>query len=659
MFTDLLVLFWGIAIFFSFVGWGWGIDFLLRPEKSSCLGMKAALGLAFSAILGGLMNFFSIISPKAILVYIGLGVVLSLVFMIALRKDIGKKCADNFYNFKKDKLTVILVAGIVLLFIFQYATALFSGFNSGDDYQAYFVYPAKMIQTGAMGNDPFSDRRLTSSLGGQNFMDTFVLALFPHDYLHLIDRGTGWLILLVLIWGLARRHNLSPRISAVMVGALMLIVPPTYNITGLVTTVVLFLLLLELTFFGEKIVSDNWRRQAILFALVAAALCSLKSSIIAACVFYFIFYYALSLRESSAKEEKNLIIKSFILSVILIFIFLAPWMLSMYSSSGTLLYPIFGRGYHGSVYGDYAVPYSELTYVNFLNLLYQLANILFVVLFLIILFFWRSSPKDNSFPQRIRLKLILWAAVIGVAVCAFLTAGFGVFRFSYPFVLAAIIFSLIIFLEKKDFFHGYITVLKYDSVALIILSVIFGAGMFDLFANIKSNLNLFYARLASRQDSTFGDFLSDAKTGAGFVSSPQEKIAYEALQTSLPEGAVFLARLNKPFLLDFKRNTVYIVDGPGGSSLPPGMPFFEGSEALSAYLLSKNIRYVAYSYATESNFTREMFDRNLKSTMNIWLRTAAKDTFDFQDNLKELGATRKKLFDDGQNFVLDLSLKAK
>jgi hypothetical protein len=85
------------------------------------------------------------------------------------------------------------------------------------------------------------------------------------------------------------------------------------------------------------------------------------------------------------------------------------------------------------------------------------------------------------------------------------------------------------------------------------------------------------------------------------------------------------------------------------------MPFFKGSEALADYLTSKSIRYVAYSYASEAGFSKEsyqwMLDPERSST---WYRNDARYTFEFQDNLKNLGKTRKRIYDDGENFVIDL-----
>lgn len=624
----------------------------MRLQKNSGWGFKASLGLSLSLVCGGLMNLLSIVSPKTILTYLGLGIVLLLFFTIKKFRDIAVNFAELFNEFKKDKALALLIAGICLLFVYQYSVAAFSLSNPLDDYQAYFVYPGEMLETGSMGNNPFSDRRLTGSLGGQSFLDTFVLAVLPYDYLNLIDRGVSWIILILLIWGLFKKFNSSKRTAALAIGSLMLFYSQFCNITGQATATVLLLVLGQL-FFGEKLERASFWRQSAFIALITAALASIKSNVIIVCFFYIIFYYFLSYKESGAREDKIAVIKSFIFSALAVFLLLLPWMILMYHSSGTLLYPIFGKGFHGSVYGVYAVPYSKLTFANLLTLLYNLANVVFVVLFLLILFIWRSV-SHNDWLRR-RLKLIIWATLLSVATCAFLVAGLSVHYYTYPFVIAAVILLLANFAGKSDNFQGYLTSWKYEHVSLAIIAILFGAGLAVFLPGIKGNLNLIQTHLSDKQSVFVDNFLSGKRVSGDFTSTAEERISYQKAQEAIPPGKIVLARTEKPFLFDFKRNTVYIIDLPGGSSLPPGMPSFKGGEALAGYLLSKDIRYIAYSYATECLFPRSKYGDAVALATNIWISTGLKVTFDFNDNLKELGESRKRIFDDGYNFVLDLA----
>ena len=84
------------------------------------------------------------------------------------------------------------------------------------------------------------------------------------------------------------------------------------------------------------------------------------------------------------------------------------------------------------------------------------------------------------------------------------------------------------------------------------------------------------------------------------------------------------------------------------------MPSFKGEETLADYLVSHSIRYLAYSYANEANFTRHFFEPTLIPSSYKWLINQALNAFEFQDSLQKLGKTRKRIYDDGQNFVIDL-----
>jgi hypothetical protein len=156
----------------------------------------------------------------------------------------------------------------------------------------------------------------------------------------------------------------------------------------------------------------------------------------------------------------------------------------------------------------------------------------------------------------------------------------------------------------------------------------------------------------SRQLSAISAGLTDSQH-PGFMLRYVRR--YASMQHALPEGATVLTRLQYPFLLDFARNQVFIVDYPGGSSPPPGMPFFRGSDRLAEYLCLQPVRYLAYSYRNEAGFYDAMFQERLAPGREPWLRLQALHTQDYQRNLDALGRTRARTYDDGDVFVLDLA----
>jgi hypothetical protein len=130
---------------------------------------------------------------------------------------------------------------------------------------------------------------------------------------------------------------------------------------------------------------------------------------------------------------------------------------------------------------------------------------------------------------------------------------------------------------------------------------------------------------------------------------------YSGMQQAVPAGETLLTRLEYPFTLDFSRQTVFVADYPGGSSPPPGMPSFQGAEALAAYLIGQGVRYVAYSYRSEAGFDLERWGHRRHEETHPWTQAQARLAFDFQRSLDELGKTRAIVHDDGDVFVIDLA----
>jgi hypothetical protein len=137
--------------------------------------------------------------------------------------------------------------------------------------------------------------------------------------------------------------------------------------------------------------------------------------------------------------------------------------------------------------------------------------------------------------------------------------------------------------------------------------------------------------------------------------TPADIQGARALQEAAPPGAPIFARLAYPFIMDFKRNPIYIIDWPGGYYLttPRNAKLLEGSETLRAYLLSCNLRYVAYSYQSEASFPRKRFESRLHDP-NALVRHSTRATLDFQANLDALRHSYHNLYDDGRNVLIDL-----
>jgi hypothetical protein len=83
---------------------------------------------------------------------------------------------------------------------------------------------------------------------------------------------------------------------------------------------------------------------------------------------------------------------------------------------------------------------------------------------------------------------------------------------------------------------------------------------------------------------------------------------YEAAQALLPANARLVSATQRPFLFRFDQQVIHTLDFPfpGVVSPAPGMPFFQGPEAVAQYLRELGYTHLAFS-PTLFSHTRELF----------------------------------------------------
>ena len=162
---------WGIWILISLSGWGREINRLLFPKQRVDWGERAAWGIAWSVIFGGLLNVTWTISPAAIVIYICSGALYEIIDAWRNKTSLANKLNQLIKAFQSNKFWAGGTFIAFLLAFWQYAGCVSSyTFSMVYEYQASFVFPQKMLQIGSLGGDPFSERRLVSSLGGKSFL---------------------------------------------------------------------------------------------------------------------------------------------------------------------------------------------------------------------------------------------------------------------------------------------------------------------------------------------------------------------------------------------------------------------------------------------------------------------------------------------------------
>jgi hypothetical protein len=627
---------WGIWILISFIGWGTAINRLLFPQHRVDWGQRATWGIAGSVILGGLLNVTWTISQAAILIYICSGALYGIIDAWRNKASLANKLNQLIKACQSSKFFAIGTFIAFLLAFSQYAGCVYSyTFDIHDDNGAYFVFPQKMLQIGSLGADPFSERRLESSLGGQSFLQTLSFSVLDERSGYLIDPGCALLVTLGLIIAYCQRKKISKTATLAIAIGLLSFNPLRANTTGVLIPVCLFFGLFNVLE-GDRLKATNIPKNAAIVGLLAAAICALKSTLIPTCILFLTFSYFFYIIGSKTKHKA---IYEFLLVAILLSLFVLPWSISLYQSSGTLLYPILGKGFHGSVYGgSVQLPNSGILPQVAIKLKVYVILAIIYILAVLGIRFWIIGTSKKQIAREAAVSIFI-SGVIATVIIAFSTGNMSTYRYSYSHLLVMFAVFILIIVENIEHNKLSIKFKKIASLGAVVLSVllVFKSHLANEFRSYKETINN----------------LAGGVNNVPLVTLEQRE-NYPKMLDSVPEKSIVLTRLDNPFLMNFKKHTIWIADWPGGASLPPGMPSFKGEETLADYLVSHSIRYVAYSYANEANFTRQFLDPTLIPSRYTWLRNQALNTFEFQESLQKLGKTRKRIYDDGQNFVIDL-----
>jgi hypothetical protein len=136
---------------------------------------------------------------------------------------------------------------------------------------------------------------------------------------------------------------------------------------------------------------------------------------------------------------------------------------------------------------------------------------------------------------------------------------------------------------------------------------------------------------------------------------PSEKMGQYA---ALPAGASVFAIVPLPSALDYRTHRVFNADLIAFASLPPGLPFFRGSQELKQYLLSQGIEYVAYNDfdhpAVETGYWRAWW-RDRVPVIKPDFAPTIPYVLDLMKNVDELASNEGTTFRSGDLRVIHLS----
>jgi hypothetical protein len=617
-------LLWCALLFLSIAGYGAILLRLFNLRRPS-VALAATSGFGFVILLGGCLNLLEAITTPILIALTLLGLLAAIFLRITL-SDSGPQYPAAPSSHLSKAITLTLFAAALVFAVRYAATVHWPSYQVSDDPNFYLAAPAKMLQLHHYAADPFSERRIMSSIGGNYFLQDMVLAVLPLADVQMADRALGLLLLAFLSCSLASEFRLTQAQRAFF--TLLIFVTPQlqFNLTFVILPSALFFGLVYLAA-NRRLLAENTTLQAVLLGAITGAVASTKSTYLPHGVVFVACIALIHARRRGLPAGA----KTFFLAALSCLIVMAPWMIASHATSGTWFYPSLGKGYQYSAYGLYPAP----TGAGVSIILHKVVPFC-APLALLLALEWFLGDRDEQGEAIIALSA---AALFATLLVGIGTGGDSVRRYNYPCIIAAMLLLYVVFSRRLNAApHArQWGILRTLTVAFIAYTAI--TTWRNKFTNEFDQIPL--SLKAALKDTP--------------IISPAIEAEYAAVQAAIPTNGGVLATVNDPFLLDFRAHRISIADYPGAASLPPGWPSREDGEALARYLLANNLRYLVYSYKDFAGFDEGAPHVIADASRTQWIHSEAAITLRSHQQYAELAHTRRHLYDDGQMYVLDLT----
>jgi hypothetical protein len=677
----------------AFWGYGRTIRKLCAPGVPTDAGTTACLGLAGYLAACGIIELTASASAALLVGIIAFGAVLGAWWIwrdADLRRPWPRLSGWRLSGWSL--LIPLLAVGLAFL-----ANVAWWHFRNIDDTQGYLVLPLRLLQTGSTGLDPFLFRRVEAGLGGYAYLYALPLALFEFPTAHIADLGLGSVLLALLVGRHAvdvAPHNTRVLAAALALALAVVVFVPEINLAPDVPAIAMVYAAIRqarrLSFLGAvpsgavslgtvplgtvplgavprgavplgavprgavpqgavppgtvplgAVPRGAVPRGAvplgehISFGLLLFGLVCLRTTYLVPAV-----AVAASLYLALLWSHRDWRVVSGALAAFLVVAVLSvPWMVVLQRIAGTPYYPLLGFGTmsHAEV-AAFAAPPILVKNVGRILFCYALA------------------------------ALGLWTVIRARATARFDTVRLEAFLC----LLAPLLLALSLLAQTKYTIFGW----RYGYVAVVPLPLYLFVELLGAPAALQWRRTLLPACLALfaialvHNESWHPDTVASGQLYVWGVGQPYNVYAQEdatrdraklraamlAVQDAVPAGQLLLVRLDMPFLLDFRRNPIWVMDHPGLCGPPPGVPPTATTAAWTSYLEAAGVRFVAYAYGNEAGepvrLDQDFLRNNGPSYYQEQIASAAAAV---QTVLRTLPASGQVLYDDGTRYVMRLN----
>ncbi|MDB5325961.1 MAG: hypothetical protein JWM57_1530 [Phycisphaerales bacterium] len=559
-FGNARLLLWILLILTSWIGWGEAARRVCRVRRID-LGLRAAWGMAITALIGGPLNAAEFCSPWVLIAITLCGAG----FAVPLLIDGIQRARRHPATSIERALPLLPIVVVGLFFLISSMSALDGGINLIDDASFYFTLPIRMLETGA-AIDPLNGRRL-STFGGYAFLQAQVGVVGTEWAAFVVDRGLSSVVTVMLLVGIGNRRH-AWRWAACVSAAICWLFPvyrTSANCMAAMAITAMVLGTLRTVLLADQ---RPTRRLPLLImaAVMATAACTFRDNILALPPLFFAIYFAHRAWRSvqpmrDLAMEAGLVIATGLLALL-------PWSIALFRACGSFLYPLM-KGNQRDPSFTFA-PASMASVDRLVVAARLLASPTFLLVYLPIVFL--------IFRKQWTALWMFIAAVLmsGLTAYEFPIADLGwLERFCVPALLGIGLYGVDLAIRPVAASHrknAATAVVAATIVALLLWPWDWSAAYFR----------------------NKGKAFVDSVTTPFRFASPEAVKAYAAMQKSIPQGAVVASALDYPTLLNFARNPIYCIDIPGAATKTGIWPYRQGVYALRDFLREQGVQYVAF-----------------------------------------------------------------
>jgi hypothetical protein len=622
---------WLILLFLAIAGYGAA---LLRVwgYRQAGFTLSATVGFVPVIFIGGVLNLLQMVRPGVLIGFVLVGAALAAGSAWGQRNRL-----KSMTPAARSTLSWIVLTVAVLGAAFRVtATVHPSHFEPSDDLYFYYAAPVKMIEMHSYAADPYSERRITSSIGGNQFLNTLILATQPLETIQMADGGMGVILLFLLGLALAEAFELTHLQRYSFAFILMIMPQIRLNISYVILPSALFLGLVYLAV-HRRLTQDYPLLQALLLGGVVGAVATMKSTYVTHGVLFILFLTLLHWRTRGLRAALRLLG----VAAASCFTVMLPWIIASHQTCGTWFYPLLGKGVHFSAYGLYRVP-GEMTR----QIIFTKVIPFCLPLFILFLGEFVISEKNERSYSIVGLML---TGCIGSALVGMATGGDSLKRYNFACVLPAICLIFILCARRTNISGGLpLWRLLQAAAVTAITGLALTVGLSSFTYEYTVTWHSF--KLAPHPLRLTNEALHQQ---------------YAAVERALPTDADALETVTLPFLFDYTKHNIFFADFPGDASPKPGWPARQSGEALAHFLLAHHIRYLIYGYGEcgspapfatcEESYAHDDQRVIHMHEISAFIRGELESGYDARKQYGELARVKRHIYDDGTIYILDLA----